>query len=67
MRNLASVTGRFATSVADRMVSKVVPHTVARATFCDWECCFLNGWWQYCCYYPNGKVNCGGCGRSSYC
>jgi hypothetical protein len=65
MRKLASKSGRFATTVADRLVGMVVPHTVARATNCDYECCATQGYWQWCCYYPNGGRSCGGCARTS--
>ncbi|GAA3277528.1 MULTISPECIES: hypothetical protein [Dactylosporangium] len=47
-------------SVADRLLGMVVPHTVARAMDCDWECCG-GGKAHYCCYYTGGTHKCGTC------
>ncbi len=51
---------RVVTRMADRLLELIAPHTVARATDCDWQCCGY-GYAKYCCYYPNGHVSCGSC------
>lgn len=51
---------RAMTRLADRLLEMVAPHTVARATDCDYQCCGTN-YWKYCCYYPNGNHYCGSC------
>ncbi|MEV4140133.1 hypothetical protein AB0J72_49240 [Dactylosporangium sp. NPDC049742] len=48
-------------AVADRILGMVVPHTVARAADCDYECCSARNSGRYCCYYPNGSHHCGSC------
>ncbi|WP_055480625.1 hypothetical protein [Sphaerimonospora mesophila] len=55
---------RVVTRIADRLLERVAPHSVARATDCDYQCCGTDTW-RYCCYYPNGSVSCGSCVRSS--
>ncbi|MCP2322878.1 hypothetical protein HDA40_001385 [Hamadaea flava] len=55
---------RVVTRIADRLLELVAPHTVARATDCDYQCCGTNKW-KYCCYYPNGTSHCGSCIQSS--
>ncbi|MFI6921063.1 hypothetical protein ACIBIZ_14010 [Nonomuraea spiralis] len=53
---------RAMTRWADRLLEKVAPHTVARATDCDWETSCPNPTQaRYCCYYPNGHRYCGRC------
>jgi hypothetical protein len=46
--------------LADRLVSLVVPHTVARAGDCGWECCGTNRA-RNCCNYVGGLRKCGAC------
>lgn len=58
------VVTRMATTVADRLLELVAPHTAARATDCDFFCCGTNRW-QYCCFYPDGHYNCQSCFQSS--
>lgn len=55
---------RMATALADRLLEIVAPHTAARATDCDYTCCGTDRW-KYCCYYPDGHINCGNCYYSS--
>ena len=62
MRALKNVAG----GLADRLVSLVVPHTVARAADCGWECCGTNRA-RYCCYYAGGSHKCGSCVTYSDC
>jgi len=57
---------RAITKVADRLLSLVVPHTVARAADCGWECCGTNKA-RYCCYYQGGRHKCGSCVTYSDC
>jgi hypothetical protein len=49
----------MAGAVADKLLGMVVPHTVARAMDCDWECCGSGA--RYCCYYTGGSHKCGAC------
>ncbi|MEV0150233.1 MULTISPECIES: hypothetical protein [unclassified Nonomuraea] len=51
---------RVVTRMADRLLELIAPHTAARATDCDYQCCNRTTW-KYCCYYPNGSHHCGGC------
>ncbi|MFI6598655.1 hypothetical protein ACIBHX_20540 [Nonomuraea sp. NPDC050536] len=58
---------RAVTRMADRLLEMIVPHTVARATDCGYECCSGWGIGRYCCYYPDGHRSCGSCHRYDYC
>jgi hypothetical protein len=54
----------MATAAADRLLELVAPHTVARATDCDYYCCGVDRW-QRCCFYPDGHYRCDSCFYSS--
>ncbi|WP_433223335.1 hypothetical protein [Microtetraspora malaysiensis] len=59
---------RVVTRVADRLLTMIAPHTVARATDCGYECCSFPAFTaKYCCYYPGGKKSCGSCAKYIYC
>lgn len=56
------------TRMADRLLELVVPHTVARANDCGYECCKFPAFTaKYCCYHPNGTRTCGSCQSYIYC
>lgn len=53
-------------NLADRILEKVAPHAIARATDCGYYCCGAQFYGAYCCFYPNGSSHCGDCTRR-YC
>lgn len=59
---------RIVSRMADRVLEMIAPHTVARAADCGYQCCRFPAFTaKYCCYYPDGRVSCGGCKSNVYC
>lgn len=52
-------------SMADRLLTKLVPSARAQATECSYTCCGGYKIWRYDCVYPDGHIKRGTCVYSS--